>query len=76
MRSVEGAMIREQDALLMDCPILNIKDVDFDDGSCEGSICPQWTRQKTALTEPPRGDCYWLERRRRREEMERKREEG
>ena len=69
-------MLREQDALLMVCPILNIKDMTFDDASCEGSICPQWTRTRTALNEPPYGDCYWLERERRHEEMKRKREGG
>jgi len=70
-------MIREQDALLLPCPLLTIKDVTFDDGYCEGSICPQWVRSKVnALSEPAWGDCYWHERVRRHEEMKRKREES
>ena len=70
-------MIREQDALLLPCPLLVIKDVDFDDGSCEASICPQWTRNKLTADGGPRyGDCYWHERERRHAEMKRKREGG
>ena len=74
-------MLREQDALLLPCPLLNIKDVDFDDGSCEASICPQWTPisspSRAALPRYARyGDCYWHERERRHAEMKRKREGG
>ena len=64
MREVWGrVMLREQDALLLPCPLLDGKTKVIEGYYCDGSKCPQWTRSKfNDAKGRPLGSCYWIER--------------
>ena len=71
-------MIREQDALLLPCPLLNCPGVTFNDHYCDGSECDQnWVWSGATDVRGIRlGDCWALAKERRLAEMKRKREGG